>query len=91
MPLKIDISSGERLAPEHGWGVAGEILGDASSEELIEVLDLANKPDAEALVKDLDTMRFAGKCWFLLPVIRVEKGDADEAWYIEASNLTHPG
>lgn len=91
MPLKIDISSGERAAPEYGWGVTGEVIGNASTEELIDVVGLDKKTDAERLVNDLEEMNFDGKSWFLIRVVRVDKGDESEAHYIEASNLTHPG
>lgn len=91
MSLKIDISTGERVAPEHGWGVAGEVLGRAETEELLEVVDLGHKSIAERLVEDLQQINFAGKCWFLIPVTRIDEGGKLEAHYIEASNLTHPG
>lgn len=90
MPLKIDISSGERLAPDHGWGVTGEVLGKASTEELLDVYELGQKTVAERLVEDLEKMRFAGKTWLLTRVTRVDKGNDSEAHYVEASNLTHP-
>lgn len=80
--------------PEHGWGVVGEKLGDASSEVLEHVFPLDEKDKAADIAGTLQASRIHELSWLSTRVSLTEvRPDEDgvEASYVEASNLTHPG
>lgn len=94
MTLKIKGENREGF-PEHGWGIVGEKLGDASTETLGHVVPLDQKNIASDLAGTLDAGRLSGKSWLVTPVNLIHLEDVEgggvEASYVEASNLTHPG
>ena len=76
---------------EHGWGVVGEKLGDASTEVLQEVLPLDRKVEAERLAAAFQLSQRFERSWLSTRVSLIGVEPDGTARYVEASNLTHPG
>lgn len=89
MALQIRGEIGE--LPEHGWGVVGEKLGNASTESLYTVLPLDRKDEAVKLTSAFRLCQRFDKFWFTESVSLSRITEDGTAVYVEASNLTHPG